>query len=155
MLVIVDKRGNEISQTLMGVLGRKDASTLQLGKLYEVKCKPVFECSMKAMEILLEVSSIKRVQEPSSQSLVSSLYSLPEPIKTVFINHLSYPLSFILTLAYQIGGQVTPQRYALKLKLGILLSLASTGKDTKLHVLATGTDTKVLQRYVSNDMLKL
>ena len=155
MLVMVDKRGDIISQTLMGVLGRKDASKLQLGQLYEVKFKPVFECSIKAMEILLEVSSIERVQDFFSRSLTFGLYSLPEPIKNVFINHSTYPLSFILTLAYQIGGQVTPQRYALKLKLGILLSLASTGRDAKLHILATGTDTKVLQRYVSNDMLKL
>ncbi|XP_069129789.1 minichromosome maintenance domain-containing protein 2-like isoform X2 [Argopecten irradians] len=79
---------------------------------------------------------------------------LPEMINELHHDRRDSPWSFVLSLAFFFGGNISPCGTYLKLKLSLLLSLMSLPPTQKalfrpLHVLAIGHDTPILNQLMN------
>ena len=95
---------------------------------------------------LLEVVSVQPILSGPGRLLkITGDVHLPPVLHQLFQDRMESPWSFVLSLAFLLGGNVSPRGTFFKLKLGLLLSLVCGQDDDQdgdhgLHVLAAGAD---------------
>ena len=132
-------------QPLIALFKEDIADLLLLGHTYEIIFLPVHEKIGNTYTVLLEVFSAIPIEDPwSRQFKLSGEIQISSGIYEIYKDRLLSPWSFVLTLAYLIGGKVTPPGTYHKLKIGLLLSLVSESK--RLHILVAGSDMEFPRR---------
>ncbi|XP_033742896.1 minichromosome maintenance domain-containing protein 2-like isoform X2 [Pecten maximus] len=103
----------------------------------------------------IEVNNMKKVNLMDIRPAVTSK-SLPDVIYKLYQDRRNSPWSFVRSLAFFFGGNVSPCGTFFKLKLSLLLSLMSLPTTHKvkssnrpLHVLAIGQDTSFLNQLMT------
>ncbi|OWF54878.1 MCM domain-containing protein 2-like [Mizuhopecten yessoensis] len=101
----------------------------------------------------IEVNNMKKVGMMDMSPAVKSAV-LPDVIYKLYQDRKHSPWSFVLSLAFFFGGDISPCGTYLKLKLSLLVSLMSLPPTNKssfrpLHVLAIGQDTFILNQLMT------
>ncbi|XP_060080889.1 minichromosome maintenance domain-containing protein 2-like [Ylistrum balloti] len=105
--------------------------------------------------IAIEANNMKKINIMEMCPAIRSA-GLPDVIYKLYQDRKNSPWSFVLSLAFFFGGNVSPCGTYLKLKMSLLLSLMSLPPTHKvkfpfrpLHVLAIGQDTSILNQLMS------
>ena len=132
---------------LEAVLREEEALQLSLGGKFIIVFRLVHMRKGKSQTTrLLEVVSIHPLLSgPGRLLLLSGDVHLPLALHQLYKDRLESPWSFVLSLAFLLGGAVIPRGTFFKLKLGFLLSLVCGHHDQPgdvggLHILAAGQD---------------
>jgi len=135
------------TQLVEAVFREEEASVLVLGGQFNIVFSLVHMRTKKSQTTkLLEVVSVQPLLSGPGRLLkLTGDVHLPPVIHQLFKDRMESPWSFVLSLAYLLGGNVTPRGTFFKLKLGLLLSLVGSQDDGQpggpgLHVLAAGED---------------
>ncbi|XP_006824403.2 minichromosome maintenance domain-containing protein 2-like, partial [Saccoglossus kowalevskii] len=148
-------RHQAISVFLRGDL----TSDIMIGKSYRVIGIPTYQHNESKISVAIEANNIymdsKKLEQICNQGNCS--ITMPSSVLTLYDDRKSSSWSFVASLAYIFGGDITPPGTYFRLKLGMLLSLVETPKNNKqkskvsrcLHVLAIGCDTLVIHRLLT------
>ncbi|XP_077983968.1 minichromosome maintenance domain-containing protein 2-like [Glandiceps talaboti] len=127
-------------------------SDISIGKTYIVIATPTYKYQEATVFVALEVNNIF---EETNQK--HHLLTIPSTVQVLYNDRKSSAWSFVASLTYIFGGDITPPGTYFRLKLGMLLSLMESlqtskkkGKLSKgLNLLAIGNDTAVIHRLLT------
>eukprot|EP00092_Neocalanus_flemingeri_P035617 GFUD01038771.1.p1 GENE.GFUD01038771.1~~GFUD01038771.1.p1 ORF type:complete len:458 (+),score=167.48 GFUD01038771.1:51-1424(+) len=130
---------------LEAVFREEEAGLLVLGGQFMIVFSLVhMRTDRSQITRLLEVISVQPVMSGPGRLLhLTGDVHLPPVLNQLYRDRLESPWSFVLSLAFLLGGSVTPRGTFFKLKLGLLLSLVCGQQHSQaggLHVLAAGLD---------------
>ena len=144
----------EIGNTLVmeAIFRKEESEVLILGGQFLIVFTLVHMRTNKIYSSkLLEVISVEPILSGPSRllQLTGEVHLSPE-LEQLFRDRMESPWSFVLSLAYMLGGNVTPRGSFFKLKLALILSLVGGQDGDKghhcLHVLAAGFDSTFTPR---------
>ena len=141
--------------TVSAVFRQKDGVRLQLGAQFNVVFSLVHERAGHERRPLLEVWGLEPLKAAAERQVVISGGSvhIPDSIQDIYRRCIPSPWSFVLHLACLLGNsEVTLPSTHINLKLGLLLSLVSSGCE-RVHVLATGEDLVMVHRLIRTVLL--
>ncbi|XP_070552416.1 minichromosome maintenance domain-containing protein 2-like [Ptychodera flava] len=145
-------------QSVTVVLRGDLASDVTIGGTYSVIGIPMYMYRQADISVTFEANNIIEVNNESQEFhqdyTCDPTACIPSSVQTLYNDRMSSSWSFVASLAYIFGSDITPAGSYFRLKLGMLLSLVQkpeickkkTRESRGLNVLAVGSDTVILNR---------
>ena len=141
--------------TVSAVFRQEDGVRLQLGAKINVVFSLVHERAGHQRRPLLEVWGLEPLKPAAERQVVmcGGGVHISVSLQDIYRRCIDSPWSFVVHVACLLGNsEVTLPSTHINLKLGLLLSLASSGSE-RVHVLATGEDLVMVHRLMREVVL--
>ena len=140
--------------SVLAIFRQEEAALLRLGGNYSLVFSLVHERAGVEHLVRLEVCGVEHlVPALHRQLVVTGAVQLPLSLRSLHHRCSSSPWSFVRNLAlFMVPAEVLPPTSLLRLRLALLLSLASSGQQL-LHLLATGPDLVLAHRLLRAALL--